>query len=329
MIKNDSKRVLVTGSRGKSSIVRLLHTTFGDAGLTAYARITGVVPRELGPGGSHAISRPAGAHVGEMHWWLRQLPRTTQAIVMENSAISPDLQGLAGRWLRPDITVLSNTLPDHQEAWGPSSASAAEVLTRGIPRGGRVVLPDSLEADKQLQALLRKRHCETLFAVPVPGIAPAHQAVNLGLALATSKQLGLEAEPSLQAMLAMPGDNYDFQVIEHEGGELAMAFSVNDITSTRALFESLQWTEQETRLVYNHRADRPARLKSFMDWLNRSAWREVLIIGDRPLRRTGKARYRKVREKAELLDLLLPGERVFGCGNIAGVPMTLVPAGFN
>ena len=105
-----------------------------------------------------------------------------------------------------------------------------------------------------------------------------------------------------------------------------MAFSVNDITSTRALFESLQWTEQETRLVYNHRADRPARLQSFMGWLNRSAWREVLIIGDRPLKRTGKARYRKIRDRAELLALLRPGERVFGCGNIAGLPMTLVPA---
>ena len=319
-------RVLVTGSRGKSNIVRLLHTAFGDAGLTAYARITGVVPRELGPGGSRTIARPAGAHVGEMHWWLRQLPATTQAVVMENSAISPDLQHLAGCWLKPDVTVLSNTLPDHQEAWGPSSASAAKVLTQGIPRGGKVILPDSLEGDEYLQVLLRQRRCEVLFATPASGTAPTYRAVNLGLALATAEHLGLAAESAMRAMLAMPGDDYDFQVLEHAGSELAMAFSVNDITSTRALFESLQWTEQETRLVYNHRADRPARLQSFMGWLNRPAWREVLIIGDRPLRRTGKASYRKIRDRAGLLDLLQPGERIFGCGNIAGLPMTLVPA---
>jgi hypothetical protein len=318
--------VLVTGSRGKSNIVRLLHTAFGGAGLTAYARITGVLPRELGPGGSRTISRPAGAHVGEMRWWLRQLPATTQAIVMENSAISPDLQHLAGRWLKPDVTVLSNALPDHQEAWGPSSASAAEVLSRGIPKGGKVVLPGSLQTDQHLQALLRQRRCELQFATPAPGITPAYRAVNLGLALATAEHLGLAVEPALQAMLAMPGDDYDFRVVEHAGAELAMAFSVNDITSTRVLFESLQWTEQETRLVYNHRADRPARLRSFIGWLNGSAWREVLIIGDRPMRRTGKARYRKISNKDELLALLQPGERVFGCGNIAGLPMTLVPA---
>lgn len=326
MMKDGNIRVLVTGSRGKSSIVRLLHTAFGDAGLTAYARITGVVPRELGPDGSRTISRPAGAHVGEMHWWLKQLPVTTQAIVMENSAITPDLQDLAGRWLRPDVTVLSNTLPDHQEAWGPSSASAAEVLARGIPSGGQVMMPDSLEDDEHLQVLLRQRRCKTLFAAPAPGILPMYRAANLGLALATAEFLGLAAEPALQAMLSVPGDDYDFRIIEHTGAMLAMAFSVNDITSTRALFKSLQWTEQETRLVYNHRADRPARLKSFMGWLNQSAWKEVLIIGDRPLKRTGKASYRKIRDKAELLALLQPGERVFGCGNIAGLPMTLVPA---
>jgi hypothetical protein len=245
---------------------------------------------------------------------------------MENSAISPDLQELAGRWLKPDVTVLSNTLPDHQEAWGPTSASAAEVLIRGVPMGGKVILPDSLEAYSQLRALLRQRRCETRFATAVAGVTPAYRAANIGLALAAAKQLGLAVEPALQAMLAIPGDDYDFRIIEHAGAELAMAFSANDITSTRALFESLQWTERETHLVYNHRSDRPARLQSFLDWLNRSTWREVLIIGDRPLRRTGKAGFRKIGDKAELLALLQPGERFFGCGNIAGLPMTLVPA---
>ena len=103
-----------------------------------------------------------------------------------------------------------------------------------------------------------------------------------------------------------------------------MAFSANDITSTRALFESLQWTEGETRLIYNHRADRPARLQSFMDWLNRSAWREVLIIGDRPL--GGRAIRTLPKDQGQARNCCAcssAGERIFGCGNIAGLPMTL------
>jgi len=115
------RRVLVTGSRGKSSIVRLLHAGMHAAGLRAYARITGVIPRELGPDGIRVISRSAGAHVEEMRWWLRQLPSSAQGIILENSAITADFQALAGCWLRPDVTVLANTLADHQELWGPTS----------------------------------------------------------------------------------------------------------------------------------------------------------------------------------------------------------------
>ena len=317
------QRVLVTGSRGKSSIVRLLHAAMRSSGLETYARITGVIPRELGPDGTRTISRSAGAHVEEMRWWLRQLPPTTQAIVLENSAISPDFQGLAKRWLQPDITVLSNTQPDHQEVWGPTRASAAEVLSAGVPRGSPVILPTELGTDKHLLGLLKRRRCQLIFAEPVMEAGESHQATNLGLALTTATQLGLAKAPALQAMLDVPRDSYDFQVINYGGAEVAMAFSANDITSTRNLFRSLWWPAEETRLIYNHRADRPGRFRSFVGWLGSSRWREVLIIGDKPGMRIGSARYMDIKNKEGLLQLFQPGDKIFGCGNIAGLPLSL------
>jgi poly-gamma-glutamate synthase PgsB/CapB len=320
---NVSLKVLVTGSRGKSSIVRLVHTALKSAGLQSYARITGVIPRELTPSGVNTISRSAGAHVEEMRWWLKQLPASAQAIVMENSAISPDFQILAERWLQPDITVLSNILADHQESWGPSDACAAEVLLRGIPRTGRVILPSALKADRHILNLLESRQCQTFFTDPVPAIKQAFHATNIGLALATVTELGLNPQAAMQAMREMPQDDHDFKVINFAGAKLAMAFSANDISSTQNLFASLQWPEQETRLIYNHRRDRPERFKSFIDWLNLSAWREVLIIGDRPRMHHCSARHLRVRSKQDLRRLFKPGERVFGCGNIAGLPLSI------
>jgi UDP-N-acetylmuramate-alanine ligase len=157
------QRVLVTGSRGKSSIVRLLHAAFQQAGLQSYARITGVVPREFSPEGTRTILRSAGAHVGEMHWWLRKLPGSAECIVMENSAITPEFQALAGIWLRPDVTILSSVVPDHQEVWGPGSTSAAEVLAAGIPKDKRVIVPAELEQDGHLLDLLNGRRCKVIF----------------------------------------------------------------------------------------------------------------------------------------------------------------------
>ena len=111
-LKSESqRRILVTGSRGKSSIVRLLHTAMNAAGFKTYARITGVVPRELGADGIRTISRSAGAQVEEMRWWLGQLSLSVQGVILENSAITAEFQGLAGRWLQPGVTVLTNTLP--------------------------------------------------------------------------------------------------------------------------------------------------------------------------------------------------------------------------
>ena len=101
-------------------------------------------------------------------------------------------------------------------------------------------------------------------------------------------------------MLQLQGDRYDFQVIQQGGASVAMAFSANDIASTRRLFDSLSWPEEETRLIYNHRADRPGRLKSFLDWLNNSRWQEVLIIGDRPFTRRCSAQYRRLRNVVEM-----------------------------
>lgn len=320
---NPTHRVLVTGTRGKSSIVRLLQTAFASAGYDSHARITGVVPRHITATGTRVISRSSGAHVEEMRWWLKQLPATTQAVVLENSAITPELQPLAGKWLKPDITILSNTVADHQESWGPDQRCAATVLMGGVPEHGRLVLPLESNTDPHLARLIRQRHCEPVFADPVRGIEPGYHAINLGLAITAMSQMGLATEDALKAMSDMPKDRYEFDVIRHGGAELAMAFSANDIISTRTLFKSLKWAEADTRLIYNHRRDRPARLKSFIDWLSLPDWRDLIIIGDCPPARLGSSFYRPVKNRADLLKLLSPGGRFFGCGNILGLPALL------
>ena len=316
-------RVLVTGSRGKSSIVRLLHAGMHAAGLQAFARLTGVVPRELGPDGERSISRSAGAHVEEMRWWLKRVLASAQGIVLENSAISAEFQVLAGRWLQPDVTVLTNTLPDHQELWGPTAISAAEVLTAGIPNKGQVILPVGLRSDNYLLELLGRRHCQLLFSEPAIGVEEGYRAVNMGLALTTLVHLGFEAETVLAAMRQLQPDRYDFQVVNCAGAEVALAFAANDIISTQALFKSLNWSPDETSLIYNHRADRPGRLTSFKKWLSRSYWRDVMIIGDKPRRKFASVHYMNIKNVEGLMKLFQPGKQVFGCGNIAGLPLSL------
>ena len=69
--------------------------------------------------------------------------------------------------------------------------------------------------------------------------------------------------------------------------------------------------------------DRPLRLKSFLPWLSNGRWREVWLTGDRPAAWNARLPYRRFRSARQLLACCAPGDRVFGCGNIAGLPLAL------
>lgn len=331
-------KILVTGSRGKSSLVRLIHCALSASGIRAYGRITGVVPRQLGPDGVREIVRHSGAHVGEMKWWIDRVRGKAQAVVLENSAVAPDLQGLAGFWLNPGFVVLTNTLADHQEIWGPLPDHAARVLVRGIVPNTRVILPDILLEQEAVMSCLARQKCHpipvamTLKSAGSDGQSPEwgdYREENRALALALVRELGLDPAACRRAMETMAPDPYDFCVRPFGSGVMAMAFSANDIESSRRLFRSLGWPVSGTRLLFNHRQDRPGRIESFFRWMAENRWQQVDIIGDRPrkMNRVSRSltgiRYSRVKTMDGLAGFVRPGDRIFGCGNMAGLPLAI------
>ncbi len=313
-------RVLVTGSRGKSSVTRLLQAALNGCGIRTFARITGVIPRELGPGSCKIIYRTSGAHVEEMRWWLRQLPVDTEGVVLENSAISPELQFLAGKWLKPNVTIITNIYPDHQEVWGPTTSAARDVLLSGIPKGCCVVLPHESGLDNVLKSTLASKKCRIVLADPLSGKLPDHREANINLAFTAIKILGVDRQKALQSMLDLKPDRYDFKRTVFDNSEFALAFTANDVKSTRGLFKSLKWEKEETRLVFNHRSDRSGRIMSFTEWIDSADWRDVMIIGDKPGTSFRNARYLDISNSESFFQTFNPGDKVFGCGNFAGLP---------
>ena len=315
-------RILLNGTRGKSTLVRLLHCALVACGIKAYGRVTGVIPRQLGPDGkSTPILRTNGGHVSEMRWWLDRLPAGARGVVMENSAVSPELQTLAARWLRPDLVVLTNILPDHIETWGPTRAQAAGVLLLGIPDKTTVVALEELLALDGVGEALEAKDCRVVTARRDPAASGDFRQANLALALAACDHLGLPRERTQPALRGLAPDLADFQVIQIGRTELALAFSANDLASTQALFASLGWDREDTRLIYNHRADRWARLSEFARNMFPGNWRQRLIIGARPWPLAKGAQYATASTVEQFIGLLKPGGRVFGCGNVQGLPL--------
>lgn len=324
-----SHRILVTGSRGKSSLVRLLCAGLEACGVSPWGRITGVLPRQIGPGGERLIERTAPAHVEEMRWWLGQVPPGA-SVVLENSAVAPDLQPLAARWLVPCLVVWTNARPDHPEAWDPGEEGAARALAAGIPEGCPVAA--GREALPWVRRLLpRSPLREARPEEPLFGEAP-FGAENRGLALAALEGLGLDGASARRGMVALPPDVADYRVLPLGAARLASAFAANEPESTERLFEATGWTPEETTLLYHHRPDRPGRLAAFLPWIVRRPWREVVFSRDRsfwgrfaPRRGPGGlGTWRDLTGGEDLARWVESRGRVFGCGNVAGSPLELL-----
>lgn len=314
-------RILVTGTRGKSGMVRLLAAALEACGLRFWARITGVVPTVLTSEGFLRIRRTAPTSVEEMRWWLRTLPGALDAVVLENSAVAPELQPLAGQWLHPTLTVWTNAHPDHQEVWGFREEDALRALFVGIPSGVPVVLGPELSTHADLCDALTLRNCP-VHRTPRRA-APTVEQRQRDTALTACAALGLDLGRCLSGMETLPPDTGDFRVLACHGAQLASAFAANEPTSSEKLFASLGWVREETTLWYHHRRDRSGRLDAFFPWFQQP-WRHIWITGALPWRSVAPGTILGNPVPGDFLRHIAPEDRIFGCGNVAGLPLSLL-----
>jgi hypothetical protein len=340
-------RILVTGTRGKSGTVRLLAAALAAQGYAVWARITGVIPLSLEPDGTKVIRRAAGAHVEEMRWWLGHVAREVarcrgkglsadkEAVILENSAVAPELQVLAGRWMNPTLVVWTNARADHEEVWGPGAERAFRVLLGGIPPHVPVACGEELATDAARIGAMKARGCVPFGLSDFDfGEVSSVREINFGghvwpdstAVLAACMCLGLDLERARRAWKALPPSVGEFQVLSLSGcGDggvfLASAFAANDPESTRFLWEKLGWLPEETILWYHHRTDRPGRYRAFLPWIHSLPWKDRWITGPAPFR---SSRFLRLGTPSpeEMLGRL--SGRVFGCGNVAGLPLELL-----
>ena len=297
-------------------MVRLITAALAGAGLETRGRITGVLPREIAGTEEILILRSGPGNVEEMRWWLTTLPPGTEAVVLENSAVDPELQPLAFRWLNPSCTVLTNVRPDHEEVWGEGEDHAIRALTAGV-LGGPVILPRSVAEIPLLRALLEKKGC-TLSPCPD---GKTFRETHLALTSGVCRLFGLDAEKGVAAARRLPADLADFRLFSVGEGILASAFSANDTESTEELFQTTGWTREDTSLLYNSRGDRFARLHSFVPWFRSFPWKGVFLSGNRPLFLPAGMTAVHVQDLKGFEDFISASGQVFGCGNVAGVPL--------
>jgi len=112
----------VNGTRGKSSVTRLLAGGLRAGGVATMAKTTGSAPVIIFEDGSEtAITRFFGANIREQLKIIKfASKRKINTLVLECMAVSPEYQWETEReMIRSSIGVITNSRPDHLDVMGP------------------------------------------------------------------------------------------------------------------------------------------------------------------------------------------------------------------
>ncbi len=140
-------RVAVTGTRGKTTVARLLASVLREEGRAVLAKTTGSEPCLVLPDGSvERIRRRGPASILEQKALLRRAARLeADTVVAEVMSIHAENHTVEGRRiLAPHLVLATNFLVDHTEAQGGTPESVGSVLALAVPPGAVVLVPEGL-----------------------------------------------------------------------------------------------------------------------------------------------------------------------------------------
>lgn len=293
------QRIHVNGTRGKSSVVRLVAAGLRAGGLRVVAKTTGSAARVILPDGSEADMRGRRRpSLGEYRQVVALAAREgADAVVIECMAVRPEMQRVTERHLvRATIGVLTNAVPDHLGVMGGTLGEIAFALGQTIPTGGLLLTGVGPGSAPEVLTMWASRAAElgTVIRSVDAGAAalPVRAATarlgplsggpatpeylewpeNVAMALAVCEAAGVAAEKALEGMRAVRSDPGALRVFILDGGPggpalppggvwLVGAFGANDPASTRRAAELMASAAvpAATVGVLNTRADRGER----------------------------------------------------------------------
>lgn len=275
----------VNGTRGKSTVCRLIDAGLRAGGLRVFCKTTGTDPMTIDVSNvEEPLHRLGKANIKEQIGILRRAAvQNAQVLVIECMALHQEYQSCAQhRILKADVGVITNVRHDHADVMGDSLIEIADTLSNTIPKNGIL-----FTADKAMSERL-KRHAEILksrFVLARPtGDEPDFDfAENIALALAVCETLGVSREIALEGMSHYRRDPYAMELYKLGDGIFVNAVSVNDPDSTCIVWEGLQKKLGDKAgklvLIVCNRADRGSRTKDMLAVCKRLSPDEVWLAG--------------------------------------------------
>jgi gamma-polyglutamate synthase len=296
-------RVAVTGTRGKSGVVRMIYAIMREAGMRVLAKTTGSEPLIIDENGREiSIKRKGRTSILEQKNLLRMAAdKSVQALITELMSIGPEtLSAESLGMIKPHVLVITNVRLDHLDQCGTTRNEIAHCFAEAIPKNSIVFIPEvemfpvfeerTRTFQSRLISVKSEEREERLIREEIPGYEFMQ---NIRLALKVSDFLGIERDTAYAAMRKVPPDPGRLRVwrldlsLPKRTWFLVNAFAANDPESTRQIMDVLRKkSELKDRKwigLLNLRKDRGSRTQQWEKAIRHKLFpelRRMIFLGD-------------------------------------------------
>lgn len=351
-LKRIPVRITVTGTRGKSSIVRTLASVFRNHGKVVLAKTTGTEAKYILPDGQEArVKRFGKTSIIEQKKLVRKASGlNVDFLITEIMSIHPEYHRIeTHRLLKPNFTIISNFRPDHTHVTGRTPDDISKVYVNDIFPSSTVLVHDEdvnsilLSEIKRSNSNLVRVKKDVLKEFKISGADSIQQfSENLDLVIEAARHFGINENVLKNGIENTQLDIGRLELFrfttENKSICFVNSFAANDPASTIQVIQKVseRMNTKDTELVglLSLRSDRGERSQQ---WLDRLVQKESFPIHFLYLVGAHKKIFsRKFQESEEIrskdpawitnhiISKSTNGSIVFGMGNFHGMGKKLL-----
>ncbi len=274
-------RIHINGTRGKSSITRLVGAGLRAGGIKTYTKVTGTYPRLILEDGSESLIYRRGAAniIEQKHIVKFAADSNAQALIIECMALDPTYQWITeNQMVHATISVISNVRPDHLDVMGPTVIDVGKALGNTIPQNG-VLFTSEKQHFQLLKNICDKRKSKIVLSEEskiskdeILGFDYIEHRENVALALDICSHLGIDKATALKGMYrAIPDEGVlRYYNVKEYNKEITLfnALAANDPQSSLMIWEKLKVDNRligSKGLLINTRQDRLDRARQLVE----------------------------------------------------------------
>jgi poly-gamma-glutamate synthase PgsB/CapB len=291
-------RIHVNGTRGKSSVTRLIGAALRAGGIKTITKVTGTYPRLILEDGSEAeIYRKESPNIIEQLSIVKYAAkRKAEAIVMECMALQPQYQRITEKqMIHATIGVITNVRLDHVDVMGYTLPEIANVLSKTIPDNQNFFMTETGASDI-LKKIAEKNNSFIHISDPgsvsnkeMEGFNYIEHKENVAMALGVCEHLGVDCNTALNGMYKANPDAGALKLYRVNAFSKVInfynAFAANDYESTLMIWNMIKEEigfKGPKIILLNTRHDRMDRAKQLTEMLGKNLSDELdylILIG--------------------------------------------------